>query len=206
MDKNYNPVEIEPRWMDFWQQSGVYHFDPASERPIYSIDTPPPRVSGHLHLGHVYSYSHADFMARFFRMRGRNVYYPMGFDDNGQPTERLVEKRFGLTSAALGLSIDWRYTYRSIEPAARRIEKLSFLKLCQMGRAYRRSAPTIWCPVCRTAVAQVCACGGRDFVPDPDVMDTWATSSMSPQIAGRWLEDPELYGSGGTVQSAPAGP
>jgi len=181
MDKNYTPAEMEARWMRHWQEQGTYQFDPASPRPVYSIDTPPPTVSGHLHLGHVYSYSHADFMARFFRMRGRSVYYPMGFDDNGLPTERLVEKRFGVTQAELGreafiqkclevseeaeadyralwqrlgLSIDWRYTYRTIEPAARRIAQLSFVQLARAGRAYRRSAPTIWCPECRTAVAQ----------------------------------------------------
>ena len=82
-----------------WQAEGTYRFDLADERPVYSIDTPPPTVSGHLHLGHVYSYSHADFIARFFRMNGLNVFYPMGFDDNGLPTERLVEKRQGVTAA-----------------------------------------------------------------------------------------------------------
>jgi valyl-tRNA synthetase len=181
LEKYYNPAEIEPRLDAFWQESGVYHFERHSQKSVYSIDTPPPTVSGNLHLGHVFSYSHADFIARFFRMRGYNVYYPMGFDDNGLPTERLVEKRFGLKAASigreafiqkclevseeaeqdyralwqrLGLSVDWRYTYRSIDAPARRISQLSFLQLYRAGRAYRRSAPTIWCPDCGTAVAQ----------------------------------------------------
>jgi valyl-tRNA synthetase len=181
LEKNYNPAEIEPCLDAFWQESDLYAFERGGDRPVYSIDTPPPTVSGNLHLGHVFSYSHPDFMARFFRMRGYNVYYPMGFDDNGLPTERLVEKRYGVTAAVvgreafirkclevseeaeqdyralwqrLGLSIDWRYTYRTIDPAARRISQLSFLRLYQSGRAYRRSAPAIWCPECRTAVAQ----------------------------------------------------
>jgi valyl-tRNA synthetase len=181
LEKNYKPAEIEPRLDSFWQENNLYHFDRSGTGPVYSIDTPPPTVSGNLHLGHVYSYSHADFMARYQRMRGKRVYYPMGFDDNGLPTERLVEKRFGITAAGvgreafirkclevseeaekeyralwqrLGLSIDWRYTYRTIDRAARRISQLSFLHLLRAGLAYRRAAPAIWCPECRTAVAQ----------------------------------------------------
>ncbi|HSO28234.1 MAG TPA: class I tRNA ligase family protein, partial [Anaerolineales bacterium] len=142
------PDQSETAWMEAWQTEGVYQFERDSRRPVFSIDTPPPTVSGHLHLGHVYSYSHVDFIARFWRMRGYNVYYPMGFDDNGLPTERLVEKRLGITAPQagrstfiekclqisdeaeqdyerlwkrLGLSIDWRYTYRTIDVSARRI-------------------------------------------------------------------------------------
>jgi len=81
--------------------------------PVYSIDTPPPTVSGHLHLGHVYSYSHPDFVARFWRMNGYNVYYPMGYDDNGLPTERLVEKRLGITAAGLVGDLSSKSAWRS---------------------------------------------------------------------------------------------
>jgi valyl-tRNA synthetase len=164
MPKRYDPQATEPRLAQEWQAQDVYHFDLESERQVYAIDTPPPTVSGHLHLGHVYSYSHTDFIARFWRMRGRNVYYPMGFDDNGLPTERLVEKRSGVTARQigrqafiekclqaseeaeqdyralwqrLGLSIDWRYTYRSIEPAARRASQQSFLDLHRQSLVYR---------------------------------------------------------------------
>ncbi|MBN2551091.1 MAG: valine--tRNA ligase [Anaerolineales bacterium] len=181
LPKHYSPQEAEPRLLAQWQRSGIYHFDPASPAPVYSIDTPPPTVSGHLHLGHVYSYSHADFIARFQRMNGRNVFYPMGYDDNGLPTERLVEKRLGLTAAQigrsafiekclqvseeaegdyqtlwqrLGLSIDWRYTYRTIDERSRRACQLSFIDLQRRGLAYRRQAPAIWCPECRTSIAQ----------------------------------------------------
>jgi valyl-tRNA synthetase len=181
LPKTYSPAQSEPALQSTWQELGIYRFDPASDRPVYSIDTPPPTVSGNLHLGHVFSYSQADFMARFFRMNGRNVFYPMGFDDNGLPTERLVEKRQGITAQQvgrqafierclqvseeaerdyralwqrLGLSIDWRYTYRTIEPASRGIAQLAFLNLYQDSRAYRKSAPAIWCPECRTSLAQ----------------------------------------------------
>ena len=92
LPKRYDPNEAEPRWQQVWEERGLFRFDRTSERPIYSIDTPPPTVSGQLHLGHTYSYSHTDFIARFWRMNGHNVFYPMGFDDNGLPTERLVER------------------------------------------------------------------------------------------------------------------
>ncbi len=71
--KTYNPKEVEPRWLANWQANQVYHFSPDQPGPVFSIDTPPPTVSGNLHLGHVYSYSHADFMARFWRMNGQRV-------------------------------------------------------------------------------------------------------------------------------------
>ena len=130
-------------------------------------------------MGHVYSYCHADFLARFWRMNGKNVLYPMGYDDNGLPTERLVERRHNIRAKEmdrlafrelclrvgesaekeyetlwkrLGLSVDWRYTYRTINEAARRLAQLSFLELYEKGLAYRKKAPVIWCPECETAI------------------------------------------------------
>ena len=102
LSKRYNSAEVEARLQAMWQVEGVYHFSTDDDRPIYSIDTPPATVSGHLHLGHVYSYSHADFMAHFWRMNGYNVYYPMGFDDNGVPTKRLVEKWLDICATEVG--------------------------------------------------------------------------------------------------------
>jgi valyl-tRNA synthetase len=181
LPKRYDPKTAEPRWRRHWQEAGTYHFDPQGTAPVYSIDTPPPTVSGFLHLGHCYSYSHTDFIARFYRMNGYNVYYPMGYDDNGLPTERLVERRYGVTVGEvgresfiekcleisaevacsyqelwqrLGLSIDWRYTYRTIDDLSRRTAQLSFLDLYHRGHIYRQKAPAIWCPECRTAIAQ----------------------------------------------------
>jgi valyl-tRNA synthetase len=181
LPKRYNPKTAEPRILSQWQEQGTYHFDPNQPDNQAIIDTPPPTVSGHLHLGHVYSYSHPDFMARYWRMTGRNVLYPMGFDDNGLPTERLVERLLDVRAAEigrqafiekclqvseesekdyqdlwqrLGLSIDWRYTYRTIDQNTRRLSQLSFLDLYQKGLAYRSQAPAIWCPECRTAIAQ----------------------------------------------------
>src|SRR5579862_4025386 len=180
--KQYDFAATEAKWREAWAASPVFAWDPAAPRDqSYVIDTPPPTVSGYLHIGHVYSYTQTDLLARFQRMRGRNVFYPMGFDDNGLPTERLVEKKRGVNAPQigraafvrlclaaseeaeveyralwrrLGLSIDWDYTYRSIGDDARRISQRSFLDLYRAGLAYQQEAPAIWCPECRTAIAQ----------------------------------------------------
>ncbi|MFN2187449.1 MAG: valine--tRNA ligase, partial [Candidatus Promineifilaceae bacterium] len=181
LSKRYRPRNVEPDLSRQWEEDGTHQFDLDSDRPRYTIDTPPPTVSGKLHIGHVYSYSHADFFARFWRMKGLNILYPMGYDDNGLPTERLVEKEYGVSAndigrqafiekcleiskelekeyealwRRLGLSIDWRFTYRTIDTRARRFCQLSFLDLFEKGLAYRQKAPTIWCPECKTAIAQ----------------------------------------------------
>ena len=88
---------IEGRWAEVWESQGTYRFDRSKTREqVYSIDTPPPTVSGSLHVGHVFSYTHTDCMARFKRMRGFEVFYPMGWDDNGLPTERRVQNYYGV--------------------------------------------------------------------------------------------------------------
>jgi len=179
--KRYESASVEQKWRQFWEDNGVYHFQKDDNRPVYSVDTPPPTVSGDLHLGHCYSYSHPDFYIRFQRMNGKNIFYPMGWDDNGLPTERLVEERMGIspekvgTDAFLkaisetshqlekdyellwrriGLSVDWRYTYSTINASTRKVAQYSFIDLYKQGRIYRASAPTIWCPTCKTALAQ----------------------------------------------------
>jgi len=88
---------LEAKWTAQWEASGTYRFDRSRPREqVYSIDTPPPTVSGSLHVGHVYSYTHTDLIARFQRMRGKAVFYPMGWDDNGLPTERRVQNYYGV--------------------------------------------------------------------------------------------------------------
>ncbi|HEY6360331.1 MAG TPA: valine--tRNA ligase [Vicinamibacterales bacterium] len=88
---------LEAKWNERWQADGTYRFDRNHPRDeIYSIDTPPPTVSGSLHVGHVFSYTHTDLIARFQRMRGKAVFYPMGWDDNGLPTERRVQNYYGV--------------------------------------------------------------------------------------------------------------
>ena len=88
---------LETKWSARWDAEGTYRFDRTRPRAeVYSIDTPPPTVSGSLHVGHVFSYTHTDVIARFQRMRGKTVFYPMGWDDNGLPTERRVQNYFGV--------------------------------------------------------------------------------------------------------------
>ncbi|WP_072341956.1 valine--tRNA ligase [Actinomyces urinae] len=88
---------LEEKWMTKWDERDVYAFDRETTRKeVYSIDTPPPTVSGSLHVGHVFSYTHTDTIARYQRMRGKNVFYPMGWDDNGLPTERRVQNYYGV--------------------------------------------------------------------------------------------------------------
>ncbi len=193
---------IETVWIQRWAESGVYHFDRTAERDrVYSIDTPPPTASGSLHVGHVFSYTHTDLIARYMRMRGREVFYPMGWDDNGLPTERRVQNHFGVrcdpslpydpeftppVSAGknqlpisrrnfiglceqltledekafeesfrrLGLSVDWRQTYRTIDDRARATSQRAFLRNLARDEAYQAEAPTLWDVTFRTAVAQ----------------------------------------------------
>jgi valyl-tRNA synthetase len=93
LPKKYSNTEREPVWQSYWDEQKVYAWDQSQPREnTFVIDTPPPTVSGVLHMGHIFSYTQADFVARYRRMRGQTVFYPMGFDDNGLPTERLVEK------------------------------------------------------------------------------------------------------------------
>jgi valyl-tRNA synthetase len=88
---------LEETWSRRWDEEGTYAFDRTRSRvEVYAIDTPPPTVSGNLHVGHVFSYTHTDTVARFQRMRGKAVFYPMGWDDNGLPTERRVQNFFGV--------------------------------------------------------------------------------------------------------------
>jgi valyl-tRNA synthetase len=89
---------IEATWVAAWDDQGTYAFDRTASRDnVFAIDTPPPTVSGSLHMGHVFSYTHTDTVARFWRMRGKSVFYPMGWDDNGLPTERRVQNYFGVS-------------------------------------------------------------------------------------------------------------
>lgn len=175
------PEGEEKRLQDFWEQDGTNRFDLASTDPVYSIDTPPPTVSGGIHIGHIFSYTQAEVVARYQRMHGKNVFYPFGFDDNGLPTERLVEKNIGhkaqeigreaftdkcveITAEyrrkfkvlwrSLGLSVDWDYEYSTISPEVRRASQGSFLSLLKQGNITKVDAPTLWCPECQTAVAQ----------------------------------------------------
>src|SRR5579885_886120 len=92
MDKKYDHLLGEQQTQEMWQREGVYNAE-RSHGPLFSVDTPPPTVSGSLHIGHIFSYTQTDIIARYKRLQGFSVFYPFGFDDNGLPTERYVEKK-----------------------------------------------------------------------------------------------------------------
>ncbi len=122
---------IEAHWGQVWQQQGTYAFDRSVDREhVYSIDTPPPTVSGSLHVGHVFSYTHTDCIARYQRMRGKTVFYPMGWDDNGLPTERRVQNYYGVRCDP-ALPYDPSFTPPA-EPGKEQIaiSRRNFVELC----------------------------------------------------------------------------
>ncbi|GAA3081943.1 valine--tRNA ligase [Streptosporangium carneum] len=124
---------LETVWVARWEAEGTYRFDRSRTRAeIYSIDTPPPTVSGSLHVGHVFSYTHTDTIARFQRMRGREVFYPMGWDDNGLPTERRVQNNFGVRCDP---SVPYDPDFRPpAKPDAKRqvpVSRGNFIELCE---------------------------------------------------------------------------
>ncbi|MFH1452271.1 MAG: valine--tRNA ligase [archaeon] len=177
--KGYNFSEAEPRIQDFWEKEKIYKFD-TQKTKSFSIDTPPPTVSGKMHIGHSFSYAQQDFIARFHRMN-KGVFYPFGTDDNGLPTERLVEKLKNVKSKEmsradfidlclktikeitpefiedwkrLGISADYEIAYSTIDEKSRKLSQKMFLELYKAGQIYKKEFPTIWCPECQTAIAQ----------------------------------------------------
>lgn len=123
---------IEEKWTQAWESAGTFRFDRTAPRErVYSIDTPPPTVSGSLHVGHVFSYTHTDLIARFQRMRGKEVFYPMGWDDNGLPTERRVQNYFGVRCDP---SLPYDPSYQPpAEPGKEQvpISRGNFVELCE---------------------------------------------------------------------------
>lgn len=181
MQKNYDFKQVEKEMQKIWSEYAVYSFNADCQNEIYSIDTPPPTISGSLHIGHIFSYTQAEMIARFKRMQGYNVFYPFGFDDNGLPTERLVEKAEGIIAKnlhrsefikkcvtttskyekefkdlwqSLGFSVDWSLQYETINPIAQRISQRSFIRLFNDGKAYMKESPVLWCTECQTSIAQ----------------------------------------------------
>lgn len=180
MDKKYDHQAAEQAAQQLWAQGNVYAAE-HNKGPLYSIDTPPPTVSGSLHIGHIFSYTQTDIIARYKRMSGFSVFYPFGFDDNGLPTERFVEKKLNVVGHSMprsafielclqetiavekqfeelwkriGLSVDWSKSYSTIDRRSRLISQRSFIELYKKGYVYRKDEPALYCTACRTSVAQ----------------------------------------------------
>jgi len=206
LPKHFDAPAAEARWDAEWERRKIHAHDPARPREeTFVVDTPPPTVSGSLHVGHVFSYTHTDVIVRYQRMRGRNVFYPMGWDDNGLPTERRVQNFFHVRCDArapyepdlalepataarakepprtvsrrnfidlclrvtredeqafktlwrrIGLSVDWKEEYSTIDARCRHLAQLSFRDLFAKGHVYSVEAPTMWDVDFQTAVAQ----------------------------------------------------
>ncbi|MFI6386256.1 valine--tRNA ligase [Nonomuraea sp. NPDC050540] len=137
---------LEQVWVARWEDEGVYRFDRTRERPeIFSIDTPPPTVSGSLHVGHVFSYTHTDIMARYKRMAGYEVFYPIGWDDNGLPTERRVQNVYGVRGDA---SLPYDPEFAPPDKPGKReipISRRNFVELChQLTAVDERAFEEVW--------------------------------------------------------------
>ncbi len=179
---DYDFKEVEKKWMKKWEEMEIYTYDPESEKPVFSIDTPPPTISGDMHIGHAYSYTQMDIIARYKRMQDYNLFYPWGWDDNGIATELFVMNETGVDPKEvgrkkfrdicmeesekleeklerkwkrIGTSADFDLFYRTIDERTLKTSQKSFIDLYEMGREYRKEAPTLWCPHCETAISQV---------------------------------------------------
>jgi valyl-tRNA synthetase len=146
---HFDSRKAEEKWGAAWAEQGVYRFDEASETARFVIDTPPPTVSGSLHVGHVFSYTQTDVLARFQRMRGKNVFYPMGWDDNGLPTERRVQNYYHVrcephASLEPGLRLGPADEAARKQPA-RRVSRANFIELClALTREDERAFKALW--------------------------------------------------------------
>ena len=173
--------KIEEKWRAFWKKEKIYKFNIKSGKNIFSIDVPPITPSGKMHIGHVMSYTHFEYIARYKRMLGYEVFFPTCFDDNGLPTEKYVEETKKVSKAtiernefrkmcfniateleleyskifeALGFSWDRDLLYRTIDNFCQKQAQRSFIDLYKKGEIYRKEEPTIWCPFHQTALAQ----------------------------------------------------
>lgn len=180
LDKKYNTEEKENKWLNYWKDNSIYKFE-RDGREVFSIDTPPPTVNGKIHIGHIFSYTQTEMIARYKRIRGYNVFYPFGFDDNGLPSERLIEKEQGRRAheigreafsklcyettdkyeeefqnlfSKMGVSTDWDIHYKTVSPQTIKISQRSFLDLVEKGHCYHKESPALWCNECLTSIAQ----------------------------------------------------
>ncbi|MDX1797148.1 MAG: class I tRNA ligase family protein, partial [Candidatus Lokiarchaeia archaeon] len=151
--KQYNFKAVQDKWIKYWDENKIYKFDKKRKDEIFTIDTPPPFVSGVLHIGQYLNYAWIDFVARYRRLKGQNVYFPQGWDCHGLPVELAVTKNYGISKDDrdnfldkcrewvennienmtkqlddLGYSTDWEYTYRTMNDDYKRKVQISLLE------------------------------------------------------------------------------
>jgi len=176
----YDNKSVEAKWQRYWKDNKIYHFDPNSTAPVYSIDNPPRYASGALHAGHAVNYTQIDFAARYKRMKGHNVFFPLCFDTNGTPIEVKVEKKYNMDLHStdrhefiakcrefangfieemtyqfelLGESMDPSIYYQTDAEYYRKLTQISFIRLFKKDLIYKGKFPINWCPRCGTAIA-----------------------------------------------------
>jgi len=183
LDTQVDLQQITENSLNLWDSKNIHKFNPESKKSIFSVDTPPPYVSAsHLHVGHAMSYTQAEIIVRYQRMKGKEIFYPMGFDDNGLPTERHVEKLHDIKDKthiarsdfrnlcvketqrgavayedlwrSLGISVDWNLRFSTINKRCQKVGQLSFIDLYKKGLLYRSEEPVLWDTQFQTALAQ----------------------------------------------------
>jgi len=177
--KRFKFKDIQNKWIKYWEDNEIYKFDKERESEIFTIDTPPPFVSGILHIGQYLNYAWIDFVARYHRMRGKNVYFPQGWDCHGLPVELAVQRNYGISKEnrdeflakcrewvennidnmirqldELGYSTDWEYTYRTMNDDYIKKVQDSLLDFYEKGLLYREKFPTHFCVNCETSLAK----------------------------------------------------
>ncbi|MEM3318455.1 MAG: valine--tRNA ligase, partial [Thermoplasmatales archaeon] len=177
----YDFKESERRWIDYWANEKIFRFDFQSSKPVFSIDTPPRYASGRMHIGHAFHYSHIDMIAKFHRLKGEEVFFPLCFDVNGMPIEVNVEKKYNIRMKdydrqefvklcedfadknisemidqfrALGITADDSLYYKTSSEMYRKYTQISFIRMYKKGLVYRGKHPVNWCPRCETAIAE----------------------------------------------------
>lgn len=174
--------DISKKWQKIWETNNYFKWNNISKRQDnFSIDTPPPTISGNLHMGHIFSYTQIDFIARYKRAIGKNVYFPIGFDNNGLPTERLIEKitktkaknldkdKFNKLAKQkintiqdiyknifknLGMSFDWQQEYQTDNQQAKLLAQMSFINLYKKNILIEKKEPCFWDITDQTAISQ----------------------------------------------------
>ena len=177
----YDFKESEKKWSNFWDEERIFQYNFNSSKPTYSIDTPPRYASGKMHIGHAFHYSHIDMVAKYHRIKGEEVFFPLCFDVNGMPIEVNVEKKYGIKMReydrqkfvklceefaeanintmigqfrSLGITADPSLYFKTDSEMYRKYTQISFIRMYEKGLAYKGKHPVNWCPRCETAIAE----------------------------------------------------
>ncbi|MGC8562462.1 MAG: valine--tRNA ligase [Thermoplasmata archaeon] len=177
----YDFKESEKKWSKFWNDERIFQYNFNSKKPTYSIDTPPRYASGKMHIGHAFHYSHIDMIAKYHKIKGEEVFFPLCFDVNGMPIEVNVEKKYGIKMreydrqkfvklceefaesniqamisqfSSLGITADPSLYFKTDSEMYRKYTQISFIRLYKRGLAYKGKHPVNWCPRCETAIAE----------------------------------------------------